>query len=174
MKQVAIGVVIAIALAGCGQTPTAPSPPPVLDTTSASSAPAQNVGQGSNSPTDPEEDPTAPSNPPEQPTDPKPPNDPKTPDVPKDPDPQPPTPPSDTRWATLMSAHWYADANPLPDSFKVMMSAGLITFGPCPTTPILIETPTSIFAKPCGANVQIVDQTWTYSGAQGLAGGTIR
>ena len=45
--------------------------------------------------------------------------------------------------------------------------------GPLAPTPILLQTEDSIFARPDGANVQIVGNVWSYNGLPGQAQGTI-
>jgi hypothetical protein len=99
-----------------------------------------------------------------------------TPDGPTNPAPPPGAPATVVTYqATVTSAHWYGAAV-LPDQFDVQISDGRITFGPL-TADVLIQDARSVFARPNGANLQLLFDgdggSWTYNGEAGQAMGTL-
>ena len=77
--------------------------------------------------------------------------------------------------AAVTNAHWYGAAI-LADHFEVRIGEGRITFGPL-TADVLIQDARSVFARPDGANLQLLFDgnggSWTYSGEAGQASGTL-
>jgi hypothetical protein len=151
LQLCSVALLSAALLSGCGGSPTAPRPVPDQSATAASPAP----------------DPHGPAPGPPEPA-PTP-----TPTPPPAPSPDPEV----TLWrATTAGAHWYG-APVLPEAFDVEIRGSQLIFGPL-TAEILARDSRSVFARPNGANLQLLFNasgggTWTYNGVPGTANGSL-
>jgi hypothetical protein len=148
LQLCSVTLLLTALLGGCGASPTAPRPVSQQSAAVASPAPA------------PEPTPTPPPDPAPTPT------------------PTPvPSPDPVTYWrATTAGAHWYGEPV-LPETFDVEIRGSQLVFGPL-TAEILARDSRSVFARPGGANLQLLFNasgggTWTYNGTPGTANGSL-
>jgi hypothetical protein len=146
-------IVLALSVVGCGSSPLAPS---VTPSVAALPQIAPEPVPPTVPPVVPVPEPTPPVAPPVAPVEPVTPT--------PEPTPQP--------------AVWHAVTEmgrALPASFAIVVTDTTIRFGPCSETAILLQSaePFALFSRVCdGANLQITEGRWTFSGPTGLASGT--